>query len=388
MPSPTLPRTLLLGAAAAAVALLLAVAAIAPAASSTNGAVPTTYRPPPIRHVFVINLENKGYEHTFGPLSPAPYLAHTLRSRGMLLSQYYATAHLSAPNYIGQISGQGPNSQTQSDCQVYSNFEGTGPTAPLQQAVGQGCVYPTSVPTLPQQLDARGFTWAGFMEDMALSPTEPATCQHPALNTKDNTQTARPGDQYAVRHNPFVYFHSIIDNQAYCDLHVLPMHQRLPDALSSIAKTPNFTYITPNLCNDGHDDPCVTGQPGGLVAANRWLQKWVPKILNSAAFKQDGLLIVTFDEAEASGPDRDASACCGEGPGPNSPMPGIFGPGGGRIGAVLVSPYIRPGSFNDTAYNHYGLLCSIEDLFGLSRLGYAATPGQRCFGTDVYNKGV
>lgn len=372
--------------AAIAVALLLGGAAAAPAAppAPIAGVSATNVAPPPIRHVFVINLENEGYKSTFRLNSQAPYLAHTLRDRGMLLSQYYATAHNSLPNYIAQISGQGPNSDTQADCQTYSDFMGTG-TAPPGQAVGQGCVYPASVPTLPQQLDASGFSWAGYMEDMANSPA-PDTCRHPALNSKDDTQTAQPGDQYAVRHNPFMYFHSIIDRQGYCDRHVLPL-KRLPVALRSVATTPNFSYITPNLCHDGHDKPCVSGEPGGLVTADAWLQRWVPKILASPAFQLDGLLVVTFDEAEAFKQNQDASACCGEGPGPNSPLPGIFGPGGGRVGAVLVSPYIRPRSFNDTAYNHYGLLCSIEDIFGLAHLGYAATT-QRCFGPEVYNKGA
>ncbi len=356
-------------------------------ASPAAPTVATSYSPPPIRHVFVINLENEGFDHTFGANSPAPYLSSTLRARGVLLSQYYATAHNSQPNYIAQISGQGPNSDTQGDCQIYSDFIRTATVAP-QQAVGQGCVYPTSVRTLPQQLQGNGYTWAGYMEDMANSPTEPGTCRHPALNTQDDTQTAEPGDQYAARHNPFVYFHWIIDRQRLCNQHVLPLRERLPDALSSIATTPNFSYLTPNLCHDGHDEPCVTGEPGGLVTADRWLRRWVPQILASPAFQQDGLLIVTFDEAEAFGGEQDASACCGEGPGPNSPLPGITGPGGGRVGAVLVSPFIQPGSFNDTPYNHYGLLCSIEDIFGLSHLGYAGQAGQQCFGTDVYNKGI
>jgi hypothetical protein len=383
----SLPRLLRVLAPAAAAALVFGVAPAAPAAVPTaDRPLTTALSPPPIRHVFVINLENEGFKSTFRLNSPAPYLAHTLRAKGMLLDFYYATAHNSLPNYIAQISGQGPNADTQADCQTFSDFQGTGTVAP-GQAVGQGCVYPASVRTLPEQLDAKGFTWAGYMEDMAHSPA-PNTCRHPALNSKDDTQTAEPGDQYAVRHNPFMYFHSIIDRQDYCDRHVLPL-KRLPVALGSVATTPNFSYITPNLCHDGHDEPCVTGEPGGLVTADKWLQQWVPKILNSPAFKQDGLLVVTFDEAEAFSRtgDQDASACCNESPGPNSPMPGIFGPGGGRVGAVLVSPYIRPGSFNDTPYNHYGLLCSIENIYGLSHLGYAATT-ERCFGSDVYNKGV
>ena len=94
------------------------------------------------------------------------------------------------------------------------------------------------------------------------------------------------------------------------------------------------------------------------------------------------MLVVTFDEADFSG-SGDASSCCGEGPGPNSPLPGIIGMGGGRVGAVIVSRWTRPGRVNATAYNHYGLLRSIEDLFGLGHLGYAGAPGVASFGRDV-----
>ncbi len=74
----------------------------------------------PVRHVFVINIENKGYDDTWGPTSAAPYLARTLRSQGVLLNTYYGTAHNSQPNYVAQICGQGPNPQMQGDCQIYS----------------------------------------------------------------------------------------------------------------------------------------------------------------------------------------------------------------------------------------------------------------------------
>src|SRR4029077_18769555 len=112
---------------------------------------------------------------------------------------------------------------------------------------------------------------------------------------------------------------------------------------------------------------------------------WVPKILASRAFRRDGLLIVTFDEAEASGSARDSSACCNEPTGPNTAMPALSGPGGGRTGAVLISKFIRPGSVNDTPYNHYSLLRSIEDLFRLDHFGYAGQAGVVPFGSDVYN---
>ena len=77
---------------------------------------------PPVRHVFVVNLENKGYDETLGPGSAAPYLARRCAARACCSTQYYGTAHNSPPNYVAQISGQGPNPQMQGDCQVYTDF--------------------------------------------------------------------------------------------------------------------------------------------------------------------------------------------------------------------------------------------------------------------------
>lgn len=339
---------------------------------------------PPIRHVFVIVLENKSYEKTFGPGSPAPYLADTLVKRGAHLTQYYGIGHSSLDNYIAMISGQAPTRETQADCGKFVDFVQTG-TAADGQVAGSGCVYPRSVRTLADQLAERKLTWKGYMEDMGNDPTrEPKTCGHPPVGAVDPTEGAQkasgshPLDQYATKHNPFMYFHSIIDSPA-CDSNVVPLPALEAD-LRSAATTPNFAFITPNLCNDGHDSPCVDGSPGGLVSANAWLRTWVPRILKSPAFRESGLLIVTFDEASSS----DASACCNEQSGPNVKAAGVRGPGGGRIGAVLVSPFIRPGTVSNTPYNHYSLLRSIEDLFGLEHLGYAGQRGLVAFGADVY----
>lgn len=338
---------------------------------------------PPVKHVFIVNLENKGFTETFGPASPAKYLNNVLVPRGQLLDHYYGVAHLSAPNYIAQLSGQGPSPETQSDCMVYANFVEAG--ASDGQAVGHGCVYPSNVRTVADQLTDAGRTWKGYMEDMGNTPGEPTTCRHPALNTPDGTQQAKPTDMYAARHNPFVYFHSIIDKPV-CASNDVPL-DRLTSDLALARTTANLTYITPNLCNDGHDAPCADGRPGGLVSADAWLQQWIPKILASPAFKSDGVLVVTFDEAEAQGSSADASSCCGEGPGPNSALPGITGLGGGRIGAVVVSRWTRAGYVNATPYNHYSLLRSVEDLFGLSHLGYANSSDVRSFGSDVFDAG-
>jgi hypothetical protein len=120
------------------------------------------------------------------------------------------------------------------------------------------------------------------------------------------------------------------------------------------------------------------------------------------------LIVITFDEASIT----DATACCGETPGPDNPTPGFSpilvplfhavglpipdpAPGGGEVGAVLLnSRYIEPGSVDSTGhYNHYSALRSYEDLLGVTRggqdgfghLGFASSPGLLPFGTDVFN---
>jgi hypothetical protein len=337
-------------------------------------AAPAAAAPPPIKHVFVIVLENKGFDTTFGPNSQIPYLSQTLTSQGELLSQYYGIGHASLDNYIAMVSGQAPAISTQADCPFYTDLL-PGLVGADGQAVGQGCVYPASVQTVADQLAAKGLTWRGYKEDMATN------CEHPAPNSFDQTQTATAQSQYAARHNPFVYFHSLLDG-GQCAANDVPLGQ-LDTDLGSAATTPDFAFIAPDLCDDAHDSTCADGGPGGLPAANSFLQSWVPKITGSPAWADGSLLVITFDEADTS----DASSCCGEQPGPNSPNPGgtTQGNGGGRIGAVLLSQFVQPGSTNATPYNHYSLLASIEDIFGLSRLGYAGASGLQPFGPDVYN---
>jgi phosphatidylinositol-3-phosphatase len=330
---------------------------------------------PRIRHVFVINIENKGFHTTWGTHSAAPYLATTLRMKGVLLSRYYGTAHHSLGNYLAQISGQGPDLAIQHDCPVYSRFTEIRPERAPDQVVGDGCVYPKKVGTLPEQLVGAGLSWRGYMQDMA------KPCQHSRLGAHERWSSATKREQYATRHNPFMYFRSITSRPSYCRAHVRSLSALTGD-LRTKSRTRTLSYITPDLCHDAHDARCADGGPGGLRAANKWFKNWVPRILRSPAFKANGMLVITADESE--GVREDSRGCCGEGVGPNAGQPGIEGPGGGRIGALVISPYVAPGTSSDRAYNHYSLLGSIEDLFGLPRLGYARTVSD-VFGDDVYH---
>jgi len=283
--------------------------------------------------------------------------------------------------------GQAPNPETQADCPTVTNFQLSQPKLDANgQALGSGCLYPPMVKTVVDQLEAAKLTWRGYMEDMGNNPArESATCGHMPPGAEERTGRATVNDKYAAKHDPFVYFHSIIDDQSRCDAHVVNL-DKLPADLRSIETTPNYSFITPNLCNDGHDARCIDGSLGGFQAIDAFLQKWVPLITGSPAFQKDGLLIITFDESDSVGDDA-AAACCGEQGLPGSPqLAGINGSGGGRIGAVLLSPFIEPGTVSTEPYNHYSTLRYIEDTFGLSHLGYAGQKGLKVFGSDVFTR--
>jgi len=369
--------------------LLAALAATALAPSGASAA------PPPIKHVFVIVLENHEFGDTFGLQGQllAPYLNRTLVPDGQLLTQYYGVGHSSADNYIAMVSGQPPTPAGQNDCPDVGSTGDPQPVAPTTTgpygiATSDGCLYPDNFKTIGDQLTANGLTWKDYAQNI------PSPCF---------TGSSAAGN-YKRKHNPFVLFQSIREQSALCqdDVVDLPSPDQLAATLSSDATAPNLTYIVPNQCDDGHDactnpaapvplgtDP-LTADEIALTQIDSFLQKYVPPIVNSPVFKKDGLLVVTFDEAVEN------LSCCNEQPGPATSDPGnqagIPGSGGGDSGAVVISPFITPGSsdptkqLNTTGYNHYSLLRSVEDIFGLGHLGYAGQDGLAPFGSDVYDK--
>lgn len=350
-----------------------------------------------IGHVFVIVLENESSSSTYLH-NPNPYLGRVLQRQGTLLTHYYATGHVSLDNYISMISGQAPNLVTSSDCQLYLNFNGTTAPATLNadgQAVGAGCVYPSNVKTLADQLTAAHISWHGYMDQMGNNPgREQRRCGVPHTNLvgQDDTQKATQGDQYAARHNPFVYFHSLIDS-GLCRKNVVPLTELSTD-LKRISTTPNFDFITPDLCNDGHDTGCAGPdargkRTGGLASVDDFLSLWVPRIEHSPAYRKNGLIIITSDESETA----DATTCCNERPGPTDPLPGLTGAGGGKVGTLVIGRCVAHGKQDTVAYNHYSLLRSLENIFGITtggtdghgHLGYAAAAGLRPFGSDLFS---
>ena len=175
-------------------------------------------------------------------------------------------------------------------------------------------------------------------------------------------------------------------------------------------------------CDDGSDTPCSPHAKAGPAAADAFLKSVIPGILSSPAYKAEGLIAITYDQAPQSGPSADSSSCCGNpstypnligfsGPGTSGGAAGAYGPeraertdratgpppslglgqtnptgGGGQVGLLLLSRYVTPGIPEVTDfYNHFSLLASIEASFGFKHLGYASVKSLPVFESGVWD---
>ena len=373
--------------------------------NSNSNATPTGFNGlPPIQHVFVIMLSGQGYNQTFSPAGTNKYLAKTLPDKGASVQFYYGVAASPLANEIALLSGQGPTPQTADNCPTYSQVVAAGKGSD-GQVLGTGCVYPSSTQTLMGQLTTDHKTWRAYIDGMTKA------CSHTA-----GTPTLK--HPYAVWTNPFVYFDSVVRSNN-CRKDDVPLGQLKKD-LKADSTTPTLSYIAPSPCDNGSDTPCALGAPSGLAPAVKFLTPIVNEIERSPAYKY-GLIAITFDEAPQSGPHADLSSCCSQPAFPNLPAPitttpttttttptsttptststtptsttttsttttttttptttpaaPATPPGGGDVGLLLLSHYIK-GNSPDTIdmFNHFSLLEGIEELFGLKKIGYAKAP--------------
>jgi phosphoesterase family protein len=329
-----------------------------PAPTTPAAAAPEAGR---IKHVFVVSLASSGYDAAFGATPQMPYLATTLRPQGDLLSGFKLLDTAALPNSIATVSGQPPNAQTEADCPTYAEFPPTARSDGRGVVAGNGCVYPVETLTFADQLASGRFSWHAYMEGMADETGKPANCVHPGSG---EAGPAGAGG-YSARLNPFVYFHSLLD-LGDCATNDVPFAELEKD-LKKVDSTSNYSYISPDLCNAGVSGQCPAGAPDGAASADAFLAALVPKILASPAFKKDGLLIVSFGQTS---------------PAPIDPATGAAATASGdplKVGGLLLSPFLTPGSTDGVAYDPYSLLRSTEDLFGLPHLGNAEGPKVKSF---------
>lgn len=255
---------------------------------------------PAFSHVFVIVMENNEYGNIIGS-GAAPYINSLANSYG-LATNYYGASHPSLPNYLALTAGS--TFGITSDCTTcYVNAT-----------------------NIADQVEASGRSWKAYMEDM------PSPCY-----------TGASYANYAMKHDPFMYYNDIRTNAARCSAHVVPFAQFSADMSSG--NVPNFVWITPNMCDDMHDCAVSTG--------DNWLRSVVPTITGSAAFRNGGVLFITWDEGSSS------AGCCGD-------------TAGGHVATLVISPRSIPGYRSGVAENHYGLLRTVEDALRLSHLNAAS----------------
>jgi phospholipase C len=334
--------------------------------------------------VFVIMLSDEPYASVFGPSSAAPYLSDTLEHKGELLVRYDAVAHEELANELALLSGQGPTAETAANCPNYTEITSTS-SGPNEQLLGTGCVYPQATETLAGQLSAKHLSWRGYVQGIDEAGVQAGACAHPPLGQADPTalQSASTG-AYATFRNPFVYFASVLNSPA-CAANDVGL-ANLKGDLASVGSTPSFSYIAPDRCHDGNPTPCTTGAPAGMAPADTFLHQVVPEITASKAYKESGLLIITVDEAPSSGELADSSSCCGQPLFPNAPSETLSGAprGGGAVGALLLSPFVKGATTSQEEFNHFSLLRTIEDLFGLKHLGYAGLRAVKAFEPSMF----
>ncbi len=346
---------------------------------------------PEVKHVFVVVLGENSFEEAFGETSTAPYLAETLPAQGELLSNYYAVAQGGLANQVALLSGQGPTAETTANCPNYVDIA-PGTISAEGQVEGSGCIYPAATESLPTQLAATGMEWKAYVEDIGNAPGEPSSCRHPAPGTPDLKQAPVPGDAYVTWRNPFVYFRAIVDGPECAERNV-GLDRLAPD-LQSATTTPTLSYIVPNACHDGGPTPCEPGLAAGPAETESFLREAIPQIVASPAYEEGGLIAIVSTQAQQGGEAPDTSACCVYPAYPNIPPPPlvetIAGPtkqtgGGGRVGLLLLSPFVKPGSVNEGYFNHFTLLLTIEELLGLGKLGYANEVALTAFDESVFN---
>lgn len=259
-----------------------------------------------VRHVITIVMENEGYSQVIGNPS-APY-ENALSANYTLLTEYYAIRHPSLPNYLAMVSGS--TQGVLSDC------------LPSQCS--------TNSSSMVDLLQSHGLTWKEYAESM------PTNC----------SQTVSSDGLYWPKHDPFVYFSNITGNSgtgqtsAYCDSHVVSLAQFWTDLNANAL--PNYSFITPNICDDAHSCSLSTG--------DTWLSKVIPRIEISQEFNST-VLFLTYDESSTSD------------------ISGFGSAHGGHILCIVVSPFVNRDYRSTVQYSHYSLLATTESLLGLGNLG-------------------
>ena len=323
------------------------------------------------QHIFVIMMENHSYSEVIGNTADAPFTS-SLASQAAVAANYYGVTHPSLPNYLATISGDFQH--IFDDCAAGPTVtcapEEFGPTSgytngqewltPAQITRATNTAHWFSDRTIVDQLEAHGLTWKAYMQSMPYTGFTGAA--YPIINGK-------PVQLYVQKHNPFDYFPAIVNNPSRLQK-IVPYTQFDQDLDSG--NVANFVWISPDTCNDMHgispSSAVALGNPAcGYPASgldhsiiklgDNFLRSAVGEITDSHVWKTTkSALVIMWDENDYTS----ANGCC------HSPV-GVDGHilGGASAPALVLTSRDQEQFFSSTPYNHYSLLATIEQLWGL-----------------------
>lgn len=326
-------------------------------------ATPRDMQIPRYNYIFVIMEENKDYGQIVG--SPDAPTISTLAKTYGLATRFYAETHPSEPNYVALVGGYTYGIR---DDNAYYCKPGDSP-ARCPGADRPGYVDHTiHAPSLATQLEDAHLTWKNYNESLPAAGSL-------AVVATDPKAAGVPRDLfvYASKHSGFINFASV-QNDPQRARHIVGFDQLRSDLRSG--NIPNFSLIIPNLCDEMHgsseyDTPedCEYSHLHELVwRGDKNVHRIVGEIMASRAWtgSDNAAIIITFDEDDHGGTE----GCCGNDPHDPSNR------GGGHIATVVVTNHGPRGVRDDTPYNHYSLLRTIEDAFGIhDYLKRAGAPG-------------
>ncbi len=348
--------------AAAGASLLVLVSSFA-ATPAAGGPTPDDLAVPRYRHIFVIMGENKNWERIDGA-SNAPHLAALAKAYGDA-THFYGEVHPSEANYVALLGGS--TFGIHDDDAYYCAPGSDRPSCP-HAAEPAYAPHTVDAPHLGTQLEAAGLSWKNYNESI------PAPGSLSVMGSDLAEDGANAPPYYASKHSGFINFASVQRDPRRAERVV--GYAALRHDLAS-GNLPNFGFIIPNLCNDMHGmagpsipDDCVYEHLDATIQrGDAAMAKVIDAIEASAAWRSadNVAIVVTFDEDDGTG----RSGCCGVTPS----APSNFG--GGHIATIVITNHGPRGVVDPTPYNHYSLLRTIEDAFGIhDYLGLAAATAQ------------
>ena len=339
---------------AASIAVVLTVASAVPALAAVLEGVPR------YDHVFVIVEENKDYDQILDPAS-APNIAD-LAARYGDATRFYGEVHPSEANYIALLGGD--TFGIHDDDAFYCKAGSTRPLCDGAMA-SDYADHTVHAPHLGDQLVAAGLDWKGYYESLP-EPGSLAVVASDPLFDNGTRKTAL----YASKHSGFMNFADVQSDPRRGD-RIVGFDQLDRDLASG--NLPAFALIVPNQCNemhglhgDGVPADCDGDNKAALIRrGDAYAGALVKRIQATHAWASKGnvAIVITFDE----GAGKTREGCCAVTPN----APSNFG--GGHIPTIVITNHGPRGVRDDTAYNHYSLLRTLEDAFGINqRLGHAA----------------